>query len=87
MRIVNERSGKDLAVENSSQAVGATIVRRAFSPGGPTDDERRLEDAGNGGVRVVNRHSGLYLTAGAAEDSQFEQRIYSGSALQVFAVG
>ncbi|MFE2726139.1 RICIN domain-containing protein [Kitasatospora sp. NPDC059327] len=87
VRIVNERSAKDLAVENASRAAGAKVVQRTHTAAGPADDEWRLEDAGGGRVRVVNRHSGLYLTAGAAEVTQFEQRPYDGGDLQVFTVG
>ncbi|MGV9271145.1 RICIN domain-containing protein [Kitasatospora sp. NPDC003701] len=87
VRIVNERSAKALAVENASRAAGAKIIQRTHTPGGLADDEWRAEDAGNGRVRLVNRHSGLYLTAGTAEITQFEQRPYDGSDLQTFSIG
>ncbi|MFD5083400.1 RICIN domain-containing protein [Kitasatospora sp. NPDC058406] len=87
VRIVNERSGKDLTVDNASRAAGAKIVQRTYTTGGPTDDEWRPEDAGNGRVRLANRHSGLYLTAGATETAQFEQHPYHGNDLQVFVIG
>ncbi|MFJ1709840.1 RICIN domain-containing protein [Kitasatospora sp. NPDC088346] len=45
-----------------------------------------MEDAGNGRVRFANRFSGLYLTAGAASGTQFEQRPYDGSNLQGFTI-
>ncbi|MFD5918068.1 RICIN domain-containing protein [Kitasatospora sp. NPDC058201] len=87
VRIVNQNSGRDLAVLNASRTAGAKIIQHAYAPGADTNDEWRPEDAGNGRVRVVNRLSGLYLTAGATQGSQFEQRPYDGSGLQTFVLG
>ncbi|MGW2546817.1 RICIN domain-containing protein, partial [Kitasatospora sp. NPDC001574] len=87
VRIVNQNSGRDLAVLNASRAAGAKIIQHSYAPGANTNDEWRLEDAGNGRVRVVNRLSGLYLTAGATQGSQFEQRPSDGSGLQTFVLG
>ncbi|MFE2724461.1 RICIN domain-containing protein [Kitasatospora sp. NPDC059327] len=87
VRVVNQNSGKDLAVLNASKAAGAKIIQHAYAPGADTNDEWRPEDAGNGRVRLVNRLSGLYLTAGATQNSQFEQRPQGGSSLQTFVLG
>ncbi|MET9403321.1 RICIN domain-containing protein [Kitasatospora sp. NPDC002965] len=87
VRIVNQNSGKDLAVLDASLTAGAKIIQYTYAPGIYTNDEWRLEDAGNGRVRVVNRLSGLYLTAGATQNSQFEQRPYDNSGnLQTFTI-
>ncbi|MEU1571915.1 RICIN domain-containing protein [Streptomyces collinus] len=45
-----------------------------------------MEDAGNGRVRLLNRHSGLYLTAGSAQGDQLVQRPYDGADHQMFTV-
>ncbi|MFG2630707.1 RICIN domain-containing protein [Streptomyces sp. NPDC048473] len=86
VRIVNENSGKDLAVSDASQAAGAKIIQHSYAPGTHTNDEWRMEDAGNGRVHFANRYSGLYLTAGATQGSQFEQRPYDGSNSQTFTI-
>ncbi|MFB8240594.1 RICIN domain-containing protein [Kitasatospora purpeofusca] len=87
VRIVNQNSGKDLVVLNASKAAGAKIIQHSYAPGTDTNDEWRLEDAGNGRVRITNRHSGLYLTAGAAQGDQFQQRPYqAGGDRQTFTL-
>ncbi|MCX5208323.1 beta-galactosidase [Kitasatospora sp. NBC_00240] len=86
VRIVNQNSGKDLVVLNASQAAGAKIIQYAYVLGPTTNDEWRLEDAGNGNVRIANRYSNLYLTAGTAQGAQFEQRPYDAGSPQTFTV-
>ncbi|MFD8320981.1 RICIN domain-containing protein [Kitasatospora purpeofusca] len=87
VRIVNQNSGKDLAVLNASKTAGAKIIQHSYAPGADTNDEWRLEDTGNGRVRIANRLSGLYLTAGTTQNSQFEQRPYDSTGnLQTFTI-
>ncbi|MFD4907018.1 RICIN domain-containing protein [Kitasatospora purpeofusca] len=87
VRIVNQRSGKDLVVLNASRAAGAEIIQHSYSPGATSNDEWLLEDAGNGRARIANRYSGLYLTAGAVQGDQFQQRPYdTGGDRQTFTV-
>lgn len=86
VRIVNQNSGKDLVVSDASRAAGAKIIQYSYAPGTYTNDEWLLEDAGNDRVRLINRYSGLYLTAGATQGSQFEQRPYDGGNSQTFTI-
>ncbi|WP_406447832.1 RICIN domain-containing protein [Streptomyces sp. NBC_00876] len=86
VRIVNQNSGKDLVVSDASQTAGAKIIQHSYAPGTYTNDEWILEDAGNGRVRIANRYSGLYLTAGATQGSQFEQRPMDGGNSQTFTI-
>ncbi|MFD5922974.1 glycoside hydrolase family 97 catalytic domain-containing protein [Kitasatospora sp. NPDC058201] len=87
VRIVNQNSGKDVVVFGASQSAGAKIVQYAYAPGVNTNDEWLLEDAGSARVRILNRLSNLYLTAGPASGDQFEQRPYDPSGIrQTFTI-
>ncbi|HVK20425.1 MAG TPA: glycoside hydrolase family 97 catalytic domain-containing protein [Actinokineospora sp.] len=85
-RIVNQNSGKDVVVQGASRDAGAKSIQYDYATGANTNDEWLLEDAGNGQVRILNRFSGLYLTAGVGSAAQFEQRPYNGTTNQKFTV-
>ncbi|MDG5805245.1 glycoside hydrolase family 97 catalytic domain-containing protein [Streptomyces ossamyceticus] len=85
-RIVNEASGKDVVIRYASRDAGAKAVQYTYEANANTNDEWLAEDAGNGRVRLLNRHSGLYLTAGNAQGDQLEQRPYDGGDHQMFTV-
>ncbi|MDD9375963.1 glycoside hydrolase family 97 catalytic domain-containing protein [Streptomyces sp. ZAF1911] len=85
-RIVNQNSGKDVAIQTASRNATAKAIQYTYASGATTNDEWLLEDAGNGQIRILNRYSGLYLTAGASTGTQFDQRPYNGTANQKFTV-
>jgi hypothetical protein len=74
VRIVNQGSGKAVVVLSASWDAGAKIIQYQYESGPDTNDEWLVEDAGNGRIRLANRHSGLYLTAGDVQGVQSEQR-------------
>ncbi|MGW2539810.1 alkaline phosphatase D family protein [Kitasatospora sp. NPDC001574] len=87
VRIVSQSSGKDLSVAGASTAASAVIVQYTHTADTYTNDEWRLEGDGAGRVRVRNRYSGLYLTAGTTQGSQFTQQPYNaGNNLQTFTI-
>ncbi|CCK26925.1 hypothetical protein BN159_2546 [Streptomyces davaonensis JCM 4913] len=86
LRIVNPQSGKDVVVKDASREAGGKAIQYRYETGADTNDEWLAEDAGAGRIRLVNRHSGLYLTAGRAQGDQFEQRPFDGGAHQEFTV-
>ncbi|MFB8241113.1 alkaline phosphatase D family protein [Kitasatospora purpeofusca] len=87
VRIVNQNSGKDLSVAGASRTPAAGIVQNTYTSGAPANDEWRLEGDGAGRVRIRNRHSNLYLTAGSTQGSQFTQQPYdAGNNLQTFTI-
>jgi hypothetical protein len=65
---------------------GAKIIQYQYESGTNTNDEWLVEDAGDGRIRLANRHSGLYLTVGGAQGSQSEQRPYDGTERQLFTI-
>ncbi|MDQ0753921.1 hypothetical protein QF034_008152 [Streptomyces africanus] len=85
-RIVNQASGKDVVIRNASRDAGAKVIQYQYEANANTNDEWLAEDAGNGRIRLVNRHSGLYLTAGNAQGDQLEQRPFDGADHQLFTV-
>ncbi|MEV4861827.1 glycoside hydrolase family 97 catalytic domain-containing protein [Streptomyces ossamyceticus] len=85
-RIVNQASGKDVVVRYASRDAGAKAIQYTYEANANTNDEWLAEDAGNGRVRLLNRHSGLYLTAGDAQGDQLEQRPFDGGDHQMFTV-
>ena len=84
-RIVNQASGKDVVIQVASRDAGAKAVQYPYEANANTNDEWLAEDAGNGRIRLLNRHSGLYLTAGSAQGDRLEQRPY-GAGHQTFTV-
>ncbi|MYS88679.1 MULTISPECIES: glycoside hydrolase family 97 catalytic domain-containing protein [Streptomyces] len=85
-RIVNQASDKDVVVQWASRDAGAKAIQYPYEANANTNDEWLAEDAGNGRIRLLNRHSGLYLTAGAAQGDRLEQRPYDGADHQLFTV-
>ncbi|WP_323184912.1 RICIN domain-containing protein [Kitasatospora purpeofusca] len=78
-------TGDVVDVSGSSLVDHAPVIRR---PNADAPNQRfEFRPLADGYVRVVNRLSGLYLTAGATQGSQFEQRPYDGSGLQTFVLG
>ncbi|WP_406390239.1 glycoside hydrolase family 97 catalytic domain-containing protein [Streptomyces sp. NBC_00882] len=85
-RIVNQNSGKDIVIQSASRDAGAKAIQYPYEANANTNDEWLAEDAGNGRIRLLNRHSGLYLTAGNAQGDQLEQRPFDGADHQLFTV-
>ncbi|MFF7788365.1 glycoside hydrolase family 97 catalytic domain-containing protein [Streptomyces sp. NPDC007991] len=85
-RIVSQASGKDVVIRNASRDAGAKVIQYQYEANANTNDEWLAEDAGNGRIRLLNRHSGLYLTAGSAQGDQLEQRPFDGADHQLFTV-
>ena len=85
-RIVNQASGKDVVIRWGSRDAGAKAIQYPYEANATTNDEWLAEDAGNGRIRLLNRHSGLYLTAGNAQGDQLEQRPFDGADHQMFTV-
>jgi hypothetical protein len=85
-RLVNEGSGRDVVIDSASRDAGAKVIQYEYATGSDTNDEWLLEDAGEGRIRLANRFSGLYLTAGDAEGTQCEQRPYDGGDHQTFTI-
>ncbi|MEU9064356.1 glycoside hydrolase family 97 catalytic domain-containing protein [Streptomyces sp. NPDC048430] len=85
-RIVNQASGRDVVIRYASRDAGAKAIQYTYEANANTNDEWLAEDAGNGRVRLLNQHSGLYLTAGNAQSDQLEQRPFDGADHQMFTV-
>ncbi|GGZ45641.1 RICIN domain-containing protein [Streptomyces bluensis] len=58
-RIVSQASGKDVVIRSASRDAGAKAIQYSYEANANTNDEWLAEDAGNGRVRLLNRHSGL----------------------------
>ncbi|MEU1106223.1 RICIN domain-containing protein [Streptomyces tibetensis] len=78
-RIANQASGKGVVIRWASRDAGAKAVQYPYEVNANTNDEWLAEGAGNGRVRLLNRHSGLYLTAGSAQGDRLEPRLYQAS--------
>lgn len=81
---VNQASGKDIVIRWASRDAGAKAVQYPYEANANTNDEWLAEDAGNGRIRLLNRHSGL--SAGGAQGDQLEQRPFDGAGHQMFTV-
>ncbi|MDF3145183.1 RICIN domain-containing protein, partial [Streptomyces sp. T21Q-yed] len=79
-------SGKDVVIRYASRDAGAKAVQYPYEANANANDEWLAEDAGNGRIRLLNRHSGFYLTAGNAQGDQLEQRPFDGADHQLFTV-
>ncbi|MER5373421.1 hypothetical protein [Streptomyces sp. NPDC002553] len=61
-------------------------VQYPYEANASTNDEWLAEDAGNGRVRLLNRHRGLYFSAGSAQGDPLEQRPFDGAGHKMFTV-
>jgi alpha-glucosidase len=85
-RLVIQGSGKDVVIDSASRDAGAKVIQYEYATGSDTNDEWLVEDAGEGRIRLANRFSGLYLTAGDVEGAPCEQRPYDGGDHQTFTI-
>ena len=86
VRIVNQDNGKDVVVQGASPNPGAKVIQYSYEANANANDEWLVENAGSGYVRIRNRLSGLYLTAGPNRGDQFEQRPLDGTGNQKFSI-
>lgn len=89
VRIVAQHSGRDVVILDAGASPGAKAIQHDYGNPAVTNDEWLLEDAGAGRFRILNRHSGLYLTVTDSEwGTPLRQMPYrSGDTLQVFWFG
>ena len=89
VRIVAQHSGRDVVILDAGASPGAKAIQHDYGNPAVTNDEWLLEDAGAGRFRILNRHSGLYLTVTDSEwGTPLRQMPYrSGDTLQMFWFG